>query len=149
MMSTKTLQKQAYEQIIVSSQRALPVAHYPSKYVHAAFDILEDAVRAVQELRMVGYDAGDVSLMASWDFVEAVEAEPQHPRCFSEALLGFLSFLDDNFNVYLREARAGRHILAVHVARHENIMQVRDILAPHNARLMKYIDTWTVADLSS
>jgi hypothetical protein len=149
MMNTKTFQEQAYERLIVSSQQTLPVAPYPRKHVHCAFDKLEDAVHALQALRAVGYNAGDISLMASWDYVEAVEREPQQPRRFLETLLDFFSFLDDSFDVYLREARRGRHILAVRVSRHEQIMQVRDVLVPHHAHLMKYIDTWTVADLSS
>ena len=87
--------------------------------------------------------------MASWDFVEAVEAEPQQHHRLGEALMRFFSFLDDSFDVYLREARWGCHILAVRISRHEQIMQVRDALVPHHARHVKYIDTWTVADLSS
>ena len=147
MITTKTFQ--AYEQLTISSQRTLPVAPYPRKHVHAAFDTLEDAVQAVRALRAAGYDLGDIALMASWDFVEAVEEEPQLDHRLGEALMRFLSFLDDSFDVYLREARWGRHILAVRISRHEQIVQVRDVLVTHHARHVKYIDTWTVADLSS
>ena len=106
-------------------------------------------MRAVRALRAAGYDAADVSLMASWDFVEAAESGPQQPYRFSEAVARFLSFLDDSFDIYMREARWGRHILAVRLSRHERIMQVRDLLVPRHAHHVKYIDTWTVADLSS
>ena len=50
-------------------------------------------------------------------------------------------------DVYLREARQGHHILALHLASYEQLEQVRDLLAPHHAHHMKYVDTWTVADL--
>ncbi len=137
------------EQLAVSSQRSLPAGPYPEKYVHSVFDNLEDAVLAVRALRAAGYDAADISLMASWDFVEAVEAGPRQPRRFSEALARFFSFLDDSFDVYRREARWGRHVLAVRTHGYHQIMPVRDLLVPYHARLVKYIDTWTMADLSS
>ncbi len=148
MMSTQTFQEKAYEELTISSQRELPVGPYPRKHVHAAFDSLEGAVEAVRALRAAGWDARDIALMASWDFVEAIEAEPQQ-HGLGEALTRFFSFLDDSFDVYLREARWGRHILAVRVWGHEQIMQVRAALVPYRARHVKYIDTWTVADLSS
>lgn len=147
MIHTKTYRE--YEQTVVSSQRTLPSSPYPRKYVHCAFDDLQSAVNAVNALRAAGFDAGDIALMASWDFVEAVESEPQQHARFSEVIIRLFSFVDDNFDAYLREARSGRHILAVRPSRHEQILQVRDLLAPHQARLVKYIDTWTVTDLSS
>jgi hypothetical protein len=101
MMNTKTFQVQPYEELIVSSQQRLPAASYPRKHVHCTFDKLEDAVLAIHALRAAGFDARDISLMASWDYVKAVEGEPQQPRRFFEALMGFLSFLDDSFDIYL------------------------------------------------
>ncbi len=137
-----------YEQLAISSQRTLPAYPYPRKYVHSVFDDLQPAMEAVYALRAAGYDAGDISLMASWDFVEAVESEPQQHSRFSEAVMGFLSLFDDTFDVYLHEASRGRHILAVRLSRYGQIEQVRGLLAPYHAQCMKYIDTWTVADLS-
>ena len=62
-----------------------------------------------------------------------------------QTLLGFLSSID--LDEYLHESIRGHHILAVRLGRHEQMEQVRDLLAPHHAHLMKYIDTWTVAHL--
>lgn len=146
MITTKTVQDD--EQLAVSSQQTLPVTPYPAKHVHAAFDDLASAVQAVQALRAAGFDPQHITLMASWDFVAAVDTDKQQQRGFAEGIRRLLSFLDDSFDVYLREARAGRHILAVRITRHEHIMQVRHVLAPQGAHLMKYIDTWTTADLS-
>lgn len=147
MINAKTSNE--YEQLTVSSQRMLPAAPYPRKYVHSVFDDLQSAVQAVHTLRAAGYDARGISLMASWDFVEAVESQSQQHSRFSEALMYILSFVDDGFDVYLREARRGHHILAVRLSRYKQIAQARDLLAPHQAYLVKYIDTWTVADLSA
>jgi hypothetical protein len=125
------------EQLLVSSQRTLPTAPFPRKYVHSVFDDVQDAVQAVHTLRVAGYDDRDIHLMTNWDFVEAVERR--------RTLLDFLFSID--YDVYVHEARRGHHILAVRLARHEQKEQVRDLLAPHHAYLMKYVDTWTITDL--
>lgn len=62
-----------------------------------------------------------------------------------QTLIGFLT--SNNLNEYLYESRRGRYILAVRISRYELIEQVRSLLAPHHAHLMKYVDTWTVVDL--
>ena len=127
------------EQFSVSSQRTLPPAPFPRKYVHSVFDDVQDAVQAVHALRAAGYDGRDIHLMTSGDFVEAVERRRT-----------FLDFLfSSDYDVYVHEARQGHHILAVRLARHEQKEQVRDLLAPHHASLMKYVDTWTMTDLPS
>jgi hypothetical protein len=125
------------EQLPVSSQRTLPAAPFPRKYVHSVFDDVQDAVHAVHTLRVAGYDDRDIHLMTNWDFVEAVERR--------RTLLDFLFSID--YDVYVHEARRGHHILAVRLARHEQKEQARDLLAPHHAYLMKYVDTWTMTDL--
>jgi hypothetical protein len=140
MKNVKIQSRTAYdtvEQLPVSSQRTFPPTPFPRKHVHSVFDNLQDAVQAIQALRAAGFDDRDIHLMAGWDFVEAVERR----RTF----LDFLFSID--YDVYLHEARRGRHILAVRLARHEQKEQVRDLLAPHHAHLMKYVDTWTVTDL--
>ena len=135
-----TLTPEAYEQLSVSSEQTFPAAPFPRKYVHSVFDDLQDAMQAVQALQAAGYDARDIHLMASWDYMEAVERR--------QAPMGFLSSIYEGFvDVYLHEARRGHHILAVHLSRHEQILQVRNMLASHHAHLMKYVNTWTFADL--
>ncbi len=58
------------------------------------------------------------------------------------------------FLLYIgRQSRAlsrvrGHHSLAVRLSRPEQMEQVRDLLAAHQAYLMKYVDTWTVTDLT-
>lgn len=144
MIDVKT--QNIYEQLTVPSQRAFPAAPFPRKYVHSVFDDPQDAVQAVQALQAAGYDAGDIHFMASGDFVAAIEPRYQQRSSLMQTLMHFL--IDYGFDdVYLREARQGRHILAVRLARCEQLEPVRDLLAPHHAHHMKYVDTWTVADL--
>ncbi len=137
-----------YEQLPVSSERTFPAAPFPRKYVHAVIDNLPDAVHAVYALRAAGYDARDIHVMACWDFVEAVERAHQQKNGLSKLLSSIISYFDEGFGeVYLHQARRGRHVLTVHLVRNEQLEQVRDVLASHHAHLIKYVDTWTVADL--
>src|SRR5260221_13552155 len=137
MIDVKTQNK--YEQLSVPSQRTFPAAPFPRKYVHSVFDDLQDAVQAVQVLQAAGYDARDIHLMASWDYIEAVERR--------QAPTGFLSSIDEGFvDVYLHEARRGHHILAVRLSRYEQILRMRNLLAAHHAHLVKYADTWTFVE---
>ena len=147
MNNVKTQDK--FEQLAVSSQRVFPADSYPRKYVHSVFDDLQDAAQAIQALRAAGYDAGEIHFMESRDYVQAVERGNQQQSGLFNQLMRFVSSFDYDFaDMYLREAYRGHHILAVRLSRYEQIEQVRDLLAPRHAHLIKYIDTWTVADLS-
>ena len=126
-----------YKEEIVSTARTLPEAPFPRKYVHSVFDDLQDAVQAYLKLLEAGYDEKNIHILANKDYVEAVER--------GQTLISFLASID--LDVYLQEARRGHPILAVRLSGYEQMERVRDLLAPHHAHFMKYVDTWTVADL--
>ncbi len=135
-----TMTAETYEQLSVSSERTFPAAPFPRKSVHSVFDDLQDAVQAVQVLQTAGYAAGDIHLMASWDYMEAVERR--------QAPMDFFSSIDEDIvDAYLHEARRGHHILAVRLSRYEQMLRVRNLLAARQAHLIKYVDTWTFANL--
>ena len=137
-----------YAQNPVSSERTFPVNPFPRKHVHCVIDSLEDAVKVVFALRVAGYATEDIHVMASWDFVEAVERLHQHKNGFVTMLKRLYAFFDEGFaDVFLHEAYKGHHILIVRLSGGEQLAQVGDILASHQAYLMKYVDTWTVTDL--
>lgn len=139
----------AHEQLPVSSEQMFPAAPYPRQHVHCAFGDLEQVVRAVHGLRAAGYAAADIHVMASWDYLDAVKRERRHQNGLSRALKGLASLFDEGFgNIYLRAAAQGQHILAVRVSRSEQLAEVRDLLTFHRAHLIKYVDTWVVADLT-
>jgi hypothetical protein len=71
------------------------------------------------------------------DYMEAMER--------GQTLFGSLTSTD--LDIYLDVARQGRTILAVRLANRGQMEQVRDLLAPHRAHLVRYIDTWTMARL--
>ena len=138
MISTMTSDTQkTFEELFISSERALPTTPFPRKYIHSAFNDRQDALRAAQSLRNAGYDTGDIYVMASADYAEAMGR--------GQTLLSSLTSTD--LDIYLDEARRGRAILAVRLATRGQMEQVRDLLAPHRAYLVRYIDTWTVAQL--
>jgi len=138
------------EQIPVSSERAFPAAPFPRQYVHCVVDDLRYAVEAVYALRAAGYAAGNIHVMASWDYVEAVERRYQRQNCLTRILTRILSFIDEDFsNAYLGAAQRGKHVLMVRLSDREQMEQVRDVFADHHAHLIKYVDTWTVTTLRS
>jgi hypothetical protein len=146
----KSHNEREYELLPATSERTFPPAPFPRMYVHCVIDDLYNVVQAVHALRAAGSNARDIHVMACWDFVEAVERRQQRQQSrLSKMLKRLLSFFDEGFSdVYLHEALRGHHILMVRLSSNEQLEQVRDILARHDAYLIKYVDTWTVTDLS-
>lgn len=140
-----------YGQLSLSSQSTFPVAPFPKQYVHSVIDDLKQAEQAAQALQEAGYDTGDIYLFTNKEFVAAAKHTEQQRSRLSQMLYRFFSSTDEGFpgDVYLQEASRGRHILAVHLPRTERMEQVRDLLAPYHARLIKYVGTWAVTNLPS
>ncbi len=147
MNDVKTQETQeSYEQLTISSQRAFPAAPYPRKYIHCVFDNVQDVASAVQALQDAGYAAADIHVMSGRDFTGAIEQQYMQQGGLFQSLTHL--FFDYGFDdTYLHEARRGHHILSVRPVGYEQIMKVRDVLVRYQAHLMKYIDTWTMADL--
>jgi len=125
------------EQPPVSTKRALPAGPFPRKYVHSVFVNLQDARQAALALRAAGFEEQNIHILQSRDFVEAVSR--------GHSPFDFLTSMD--YDVYLREASRGRTFLAVRPVNYAQLKQIRDLLAPHRARLANYIDTWTLTEL--
>lgn len=88
--------------------------------------------------------------MSCWDFVAAAEQKYRQRSTLSKILAYCHSLLDEGFgDVYLHEAYCKRHILVVRLFSPDQMYHVRDILVSHHADLIKYVDAWTVADLTT
>jgi hypothetical protein len=85
------------QQAPVSSERAFPTNPFPRKHIHSVIDSLEDAVKAVFALRVAGFDARDIHVMASWDFVEAVDRLHQYHNGFLKMRKRLYAFMDEGF----------------------------------------------------
>jgi hypothetical protein len=137
-------------QSVLSSEPAYPADTFPHKYVHSVFEDRQDAEQAVQALLAAGFTSDDINFMTSQDFLQAAEQGEHQDKSLSKSLTHFVSSLDHNVtDAYLNEARRGNDILSVRISKSDQIAQVRDILAPYNAKQIQYIDTWTQADLSN
>ncbi len=138
MISTMTPDTQnTNEQLPVSSERTFPAAPFPRKHIHSMFNDRQDALRAVQALRAGGYNAQDIHILTNSDYVEAV----------GQGQTLFSSLTATDLDTYQDASRRGCTMLAVRLWSYKQMEQVRDLLAPHHAHLVKYIDTWTVAQL--
>ncbi len=138
MISTMTPGTQkTFEELSISSERALPTTPFPRKYVHSAFNDRQDALRAARALRDAGYNTRDIYMLTYADYDEAMNR--------GQTFLSSLTSHD--LDVYLDEARRGCTILAVRPANHAQMERMRNVLAPHHAHMVRYIDTWTVAQL--
>ena len=148
-MKNASITYNEYAQSSLSAQQVFPMAPFPRKYVHSVIDDLQQAQQAVHALQVAGYDARDIYLFASQEFMVAVEQRLQQQSRFLEVLSRFFASTDDGFpgDVYLHEAQLRRHLLFVHLKNAEQMEQVRDLLVPYCAHHMKYIGTWTVTDL--
>jgi len=133
---TRNTQK-TFEELSIPSARALPTTPFPRKHVHSAFNDRQDALQAAEALRQADFDARDIYLLTSADYTEAL----------GRGQTFFSSLTSTDLDVYLDAARRGCTILAVRLANYGQVEQVRDLLAPHGAHLVRYVDTWTVAHL--
>jgi hypothetical protein len=94
-------------------------------------------LQAVGALRQAGFDVRDIYLLSYRDYEDALGRGQ-----------GFFSSLTStDLDVYLDAARRGNLILAIRLANYGQVEQVRDLLAPHRAHLVRYVDAWTVAHL--
>jgi hypothetical protein len=135
--AAQTTSQEIHEHADVSSDLTFPAAPFPRKYVHSVFDTFHDATQAMLALLLAGYAANDIHIMTGGHFVEAVGRR--------QTLLSAL--FSSDYEMYLREARQGRFILAVRLPSYEQRNQVRDLLLPSHAHLMTYVDTWTMTTL--
>ncbi len=138
-----------YSLFPVSSERTFPGAPFPHKYIHCVVNDLKEAVHAVYALSVAGYDARNIHVMASWDFVEAIERKQQRQGSFARLVARLIAFLDEGVgDVYVNAARQGQHVMHVRLMRGDEVEPICNLLASHGAYLMKHVDTWTVTDLS-
>lgn len=120
-----------------ASERILPGASFPSEYVLGVFIDLQDARQAADTLRSAGFGGQEIHVLEGSGFMEAV-SQDQSP---------FNLITSMSHDKYLVEMSRGRSFLAVRPANLAQLTQIRDLLAPHGAYLVKYMDTWSQRDL--
>jgi hypothetical protein len=123
------------EQSQVSSKQ--PALHFPRKYVLAVLNNMQDAQGAADALRNAGFNGHEILVLESPDFVNAVGRDQLPSNIVTSK----------SHDMYLLEANRGRVFLAVRPNRTDQLMQIRDVLAPYGAYLVRYIDTWSQTEL--
>ena len=129
--------QKTFEESLLTFERTFPAAPFPRKHIHSVFNDRQEALQAARALCEAGYNAGDVHVMAGLDYIEAVGR--------GQTLFAALTSTD--LDVYLDEAHRGCTLVVVCPSNYGQLLQVRDLLSLHGAYRMKYVDTWTAAQL--
>jgi hypothetical protein len=124
-------------QLSSASEQPVPASHFPREYVLAVFIKMQDARGAADSLRNAGFNGHEILVLESPDFVNAVGRDQLPSNIVTSA----------SHDMYLLEANRGRAFLAVRPTSINQLMLIRDALAPHGAYLVRYIDTWSQSEL--
>ena len=122
---------------------------FPGKHVVGVLDSLQEAEQAVQALVDAGYHVEDMALIPSQDFPSALQEHVRKEGRFWQIMHQLQVTTDEGSLGELLEAsaRPGSAIISLYVPQHEHIDEVSALLFNHGARLVKYVDTWSVVDL--
>ena len=105
--------------------------------------------RVQEALVQAGVPASDIDLIAGAWFIEHGR-DLKQARGFAERLGGLLASEERGYvEEYEEEARAGRSLIAVHVADDPTAERVRRVLVDHSARRMRHYRRHTIQDLTA
>lgn len=123
---------------------------YPDDYVAATIDRPQDAERAVQALRDVGFDPADIVLLHGDEVIENIEAREQHHNFLRRMLAEIAGTTDDaqDEKRYEQDAERGRSIINIYAPDRRLVERAHDILQAHRAHHIKYFGRWAVEDFS-
>ena len=125
------------EQAAQSHKQVRPAATFPNQYVLGTFITLQDAQQAADALRGAGFTDHEMHILEGPDFVEAISHDHSPLNIISSTI----------HDTYLPEVTRGRSFLAIRPASIEQLPQIRDLLLPHGAYLVKYVDAWSQREL--
>lgn len=128
---------------------------YPTNYIVAVIDDLEEAKRAVQAFRDAGYEENTVRLMDAQETLAKIQDLEAKKNAFQRFFSSFQGATDETgAEVYRFEAKLGHHILyvracasSIRTCSTDEIGQIRSILKAHHAHTVKFFGTWAVEDI--
>ncbi|HET8840460.1 MAG TPA: universal stress protein [Ktedonobacteraceae bacterium] len=127
-----------------------PAAVYPKHYLMAVIDEGKEAEEAVQSLHHAGIPPEDIRLFESHEVLEYA-AHTQRTRSLGSRLADVLQAVtsdeDAHVLIYVEEALRGHALLNVYAPKPEQVERVKDILAAHHARTIKYFGRWAITVL--
>jgi hypothetical protein len=121
----------------------------PGKHVVGAIGSLQEAEQAVQALMDAGYHAEDMALIPGQDFPSALQERSRKEGRFWQTMHQFQVTTDEGplAEQLAAWARQGSAILFLSVPHREHEAPVSALLFTHGARLVRYVDTWSVEGL--
>jgi hypothetical protein len=125
-------------------------AWYPRDYIVGVINDIDEAKRAAEELRSVGFPEADVRLFPSDEVVEGlrmIDAERNLLQRLGAAIQREVTEEGAANKEYDDEARAGRHILTALAVEPEEIERARKVFVAHGARRIMHYKKWTITDL--
>jgi len=121
---------------------------YPTNYVVAVIDNLEEAQLAEQAFRERGYAIGASRLMSSQEALAKISELEQKKNSLQRFLSSFQAATDETgADIYQFEAKLGHHIFYVRALSQREIDQIRDLLADYHAHTLKFFGLWSVMDI--
>ncbi|TMD67655.1 MAG: universal stress protein [Chloroflexi bacterium] len=127
-----------------------PGAGYPKHYVMAVIDDVKEAQDAVQALRNADIPAEDIRLFERHEIIEYAEHTERTRSLRSRIADVFQAITSDedaHVLIYVEEALRGHAILNVYAPTTEQAERVKDIVADHHARTIKYFGRWAITVL--
>jgi adenosine/AMP kinase len=123
----------------------------PRNHVIGAIDSISDANAAVEALERLGCPSKDILLVPSETFISDMEQIRRGTSRIIQTVHVFLNSTDDGFpaDVYLEQARHGRHILHVYAPSAERAQEIADVLGPFRLHMLRYYGNLATIDFPS
>jgi hypothetical protein len=130
--------------------RTLTGASYPTDYLAAVIDDLQEAETAVIALQEAGFLAKHIVLITN-DQAASIIQEYAHHHSFLQSIKMIIAVVASDEGeyplFYAHQVRQGRHILYVYAPRYHLVECAQAILKTHHAHMMKFFGRWTITHL--
>jgi hypothetical protein len=128
---------------------------YPTNYIVAVFDDLEDAQQAARAFYAAGYEENTVRVMDAQEALTKIQELDARKNPFQRFFSSFQGATDETgAEVYRFEATLGHHLLyvracasSIRTCSTREIGQIRSILKTYRAYTVKFFGTWAVEDI--
>lgn len=135
--------------------QALIGSLYPTNYIVAVFDDLQEAKQAARAFYTAGYEEKTVRVMDAQETLTKIQELDARKNPFQRFFSSFQGATDETgAEVYRFEATLGHHLLyvracasSIRTCSTREIGQIRAILRAYHAHTVKFFGTWAVEDI--
>jgi hypothetical protein len=122
---------------------------YPTDYVVAVFDEIEQADQALAQLRQAGWPEEEVGRQTGEAVLANHQATHAHQNLFQRIGHALSSDEGNVLEQYLDEARAGHAFVTAYAPTKEQTHKASAILASYGGYRMRHYGEWTFSDIPS